>query len=146
MPHHRQIKTTMSTIPRGIRNNNPLNIRISTNRWRGKITPSQDPSFEQFENLTLGIRAAFVCIRTYIRKYRLDTPRKIISRWAPESENNVLSYIDAACSQAVLNPDERISFQEKNKMCRLLWGMAKVETGRVLSFQYFENAYALTFL
>ena len=129
--------------PRGIRNNNPLNIRISTNCWRGKITPSTDPAFEQFQNMTLGIRAAMVCIRTYIKKYRLTTPQAIISRWAPESENNVKAYVKSACEKACLSPAEPIRFAEKNKVCRLLWGMAYVECGQTLSFQLFENAYAL---
>lgn len=136
--------TIMSTIPRGIRNNNPLNIRISTNKWCGKLTTSSDPQFEQFRNITFGIRAAFVCIRTYINRYKLVTPSAIISRWAPRSENDTQAYIKTACKQAVLNPSEIISFKDKNRICRLLWGMAYVETGRVLSFGLFENAYELS--
>lgn len=129
-------------VPRGIRNNNPLNIRISGNRWRGKITPSADAAFEQFTNMTLGIRAAMVCVRTYMKKYHLTTPQQIIARWAPEpDQNDVKAYIANACRKANLLPTVPIKFSEKNKVCRLLWGMAFVECGQTISFQLFENAY-----
>lgn len=131
-------------LPRGIRNNNPLNIRISNNRWRGKIVPSKDPSFEQFENITMGIRAAMVCIRTYMTKYNLRSPRAIIERWAPEKDNNdVQAYINTVTEKARLDPEYVFNFSEKNKVCRLLWAMAYVECGRVLHFGDFENAYEL---
>ncbi|MCA9329527.1 hypothetical protein KDA11_02695, partial [Candidatus Saccharibacteria bacterium] len=41
-------ETNTPGTPRGIRNNNPGNIRISNNQWRGKIPVSQntDGSFE----------------------------------------------------------------------------------------------------
>nr|WP_259344128.1 hypothetical protein [Vibrio harveyi] len=35
-------KIMKSQLNRGIRNNNPLNIRISGNAWTGKVTPSKD--------------------------------------------------------------------------------------------------------
>ena len=118
MSRQRNFKThiIMST-PRGIRNNNPLNIRISTNRWKGKLSPSKDPAFEQFQNMTMGIRAAMVCIRTYIKRYRLTTPQAIIARWAPEPDHNdVAAYVRNACQKANLSPAEPLSFAEKNKI------------------------------
>ena len=37
-----------TTLPRGYRNNNPLNIRYSRNNtWIGKVTPNTDGAFEQ---------------------------------------------------------------------------------------------------
>ena len=41
--------------PRGFRNNNWLNIRISNNNWQGKRTDNTDGAFEQFETPELGI-------------------------------------------------------------------------------------------
>ena len=134
----------MKFLPRGIRNNNPLNIRISENNWKGKLPHSSDPCFEQFLGIFWGIRAAMVCVRTYIRKYHLNTPEKIIARWAPASENNVEAYVQKACKKGALKPDEKISYENKNQFCRLLWGMAFVECGQTIDFHYFESAYNLS--
>ena len=78
------------SIPRGIRNNNPLNIRrTGKDQWKGLSKTQSDRSFCQFETLEWGWRAAFYLLtRTYYHKYRLYTIRGIISRWAPLCENN----------------------------------------------------------
>ena len=73
-------------LPRGIRNNNPLNIRIGNN-WAGEKTPNTDGTFEQFVSMAYGIRAALIIIHNYMYKYKLTTIEKIISRWAPRFEN-----------------------------------------------------------
>lgn len=134
-----------NNVPRGIRNNNPLNIRISASPWRGKITPSSDPSFEQFISVEMGLRAAFIIVRTYIKKYRLCTPAQIVTRWAPASENNTLKYIDYVSKISLLPSNQRLEISQKNALCRLLWAMAAYECGRRLSFGLFERAYALAF-
>lgn len=56
-------------IPRGIRNNNPLNIKIGNN-WLGEVTDPTDPIFEQFVSMKYGLRAAFIILRRYIRVYK----------------------------------------------------------------------------
>ena len=66
------------TIPRGIRNNNPLNIRIG-NTWLGEVADPSDPSFEQFVSMQYGVRAACVLLRRYIRHYKRQTIQAIIS-------------------------------------------------------------------
>ena len=33
-------------LPRGLRMNNPGNIRISTTKWKGEVIPSADKSFK----------------------------------------------------------------------------------------------------
>lgn len=71
---------------RGLRNNNPGNIRKDGTHWKGEVEPSRDAAFKQFESMAWGYRAMFKCLNTYSRKYGLDTIRKMISRWAPPSE------------------------------------------------------------
>ena len=77
-------------IPRGIRNNNPLNIRRSKDQWQGLRAVQTDPSFCQFETLEYGWRAAFKLLtRTYYHTYRLFTIRSIsylMPRWLRASE------------------------------------------------------------
>ncbi len=81
---------------RGMRNNNPLNIIKSEKiNWQGEVKPSTDPNFAQFETLEYGLRAAFKLLRTYYTKHGCKTITQIISRWAPETENQVVAYIKA---------------------------------------------------
>ena len=75
-------------LPRGIRNNNPLNIRRSKDQWQGLRAQQTDSQFCQFESLEYGWRAAFYLLtRTYYHKYRLYTIRMIVNKWAPPQEN-----------------------------------------------------------
>ena len=94
-------------LPRGIRNNNPLNIRRSKDLWMGLRAQQTDASFCQFESLEYGWRAAFYLLtRTYYHKYRLYTIRMIISKWAPPNENQTSKYIENVCRLTGIAPDE----------------------------------------
>ena len=78
--------------PRGLRNNNPLNIRQSRDHFQGEVVPSQDRSFKQFSSMAYGYRAAFVILASYLACGR-NTVEKIIRAWAPPTENNTEGYI-----------------------------------------------------
>ncbi len=94
-------------IPRGIRNNNPLNVRRSKDKWQGLRAVQTDAQFCQFETMAYGWRAAFVLLtRTYYHTYRLYTIRAIISRWAPPNENNTRAYIENVARLTGITPDE----------------------------------------
>ena len=95
--------------PRGIRNNNPLNIRRSKDQWKGLRAVQADASFCQFETLEYGWRAAFYLLtRTYYHKYRLFTIRAIINKWAPPMENKTEAYIANVSRLTGIGPDEPI--------------------------------------
>lgn len=129
-------------IPRGLRINNPLNIRKSNNNWRGKVTPSSDPDFEEFETIQLGIRAAFRIIRTYLSpKYKCEIIRDVILRFAPAKENNVQMYTAAVIKFSGIKPFERLRFSYRAQMSHLLQAMARVEVGQLLPYSLFEEAY-----
>ena len=115
-------------IPRGIRNNNPLNIRIG-NTWLGEVPNPTDSEFEQFVSVRYGLRAAFVILRRYIRRYGRNTPAKIIRAWAPAVENNTQRYIEVVCKRSLIAPDEVIDYADKKTMVRLVKAMAFVECG-----------------
>ncbi len=94
-------------LPRGIRNNNPLNIRRSKDQWQGLRAQQTDSQFCQFETLVYGWRAAFVLLtRTYYHKYRLYTIRMIINKWAPPNENLTATYIQNVSRLTGIAPDE----------------------------------------
>lgn len=74
-------------ITRGIRNNNPANIRVGCH-WKGLVENPKDKEFCQFNLMIWGVRALIVTLRTYVVKYKLHTIRDIITRWAPPSDGN----------------------------------------------------------
>ena len=119
-------------IPRGIRNNNPLNLRVGNN-WKGEVSQPTDHTFEQFTEMKWGVRAAFVVLRNYIQRHKCNTIRKIISRWAPANENNTLAYIATVSQRANIQPDEPISFDNTCQMIALLLAMCFVENGLEIS-------------
>lgn len=87
---------------RGIRNNNPGNIRLGTN-WKGLAAQQTDGAFAQFTSPEYGIRAMTKILRTYMGAYGLRTVAGIISRWAPPNENDTTSYIETV-ARAVGKP------------------------------------------
>lgn len=121
---------TNTKLPRGYRNNNPLNIRKSMNTWKGKIyVGNTDGVFEQFENMAYGYRAAFKLMQTYIKKYGCDTVAKIISRWAPENENNTSAYIKHVCEFGNLTPDTIVRINDQDVLTRMAYAMSIIENG-----------------
>lgn len=127
-------------IPRGIRNNNPLNIRIG-NTWLGERPNPTEQEFEEFVSMEYGLRAAFLILRRYIRRYGKNTVTSIVSTWAPHSENNTLRYIDTVCARTGLKPDERIRYEDRDTMIKLVAAMAFVECGQPILVKYIEKAY-----
>lgn len=126
--------------PRGIRNNNPLNIRIG-NTWLGEVPNPTDSEFEQFVSVRYGLRAAFYILRRYIRRYGRNTPAKIIRAWAPAVENNTQRYIEVVCKRSLIAPDEVIDYADKNTMVRLVKAMAFVECGVQLDDDVVGDSY-----
>lgn len=128
-----QPAVSYDTSKRGYRNNNPLNIRISSNNWKGEIRPSTDGSFCQFTTMAYGFRAAMVCIRTYIRKYNLKTIQEIINRWAPwEDGNNPTRYAQRVINtwpETFTSKDFEIDYTNAEHMTKLVYAMAIVENG-----------------
>ena len=113
------------SLPRGIRNNNPLNIRRSKDQWQGLSKTQGDRSFCQFETLEYGWRAAFCLLtRTYYHKYRLYTVRAIVSRWAPPSENNTEAYIANVSRLTGIDPDEPLGIPSEKPSRWMMLGLA----------------------
>ena len=135
---------------RGIRNNNPLNIRLSSDKWQGQINPSGNANvndndnnsslkgegaFCQFYSIEWGWRAAFVILcRTYYGKYGLKTIRDLVSRWAPAKENNTEAYIRHVSDYTGIAPNKVLGSPQEHPTQWLLIGyaMAVVECGKAL--------------
>lgn len=127
-------------LPRGIRNNNPLNIRIG-NTWLGERTNPTDQEFEEFVTMEYGLRAAFIILRRYIRRYKKNTISSIVSTWAPSSENNTLKYIDRVADLTKIDPTTPIDYYDRDTMCKLVAAMAQVECGQPIDEAKIIKAY-----
>ncbi|WP_348724578.1 structural protein P5 [Parabacteroides goldsteinii] len=117
-------------IPRGLRNNNPGNIRINSDLFQGEVRPSKDKSFKQFETMAYGYRAIFKILRSYYNNYHLDTIRKMITRWAPPKENHTEKYIQFVSGYAGIPADDLINVNNRELMIRIAAGMSRMENGR----------------
>jgi len=116
-------------LPRGLRLNNPGNIRISTTKWQGEIIPSADKSFKQFTSMSYGYRAMLKLIRNYRILYELDTIRKIVSRWAPPNENKTNAYINFVSKYTGYQPDTVISVYKREQMVIIAAAITLQENG-----------------
>ena len=116
------------TTPRGIHNNNPLNIRIG-NTWLGERANPTDNAFEEFVSIEYGYRAAFCILRRYIKQYHKDTITAIVSTWAPANENNTQRYIDFVADKMQISPSDVIDYDDKVTMIRLVAAMQLMECG-----------------
>ena len=131
---------------RGIRNNNPLNIRKSADKWQGLSTLQEDREFFRFVSMEYGWRAAFVILcRTYYGKYGLKTIRDLVSRWAPAKENNTEAYIRHVSDYTGISPDKVLGSPQEQPAQWLLIGyaMAVVECGKALPVVPMLKGFAL---
>ena len=128
---------------RGIRNCNPGNIRHSRTRYIGEVRPSRDAAFKQFETMAYGYRAMFMLLNTYRRRYKLDTIRGMISRWAPPSENHTAAYIRRVCALTGLTPADRIDPTDRSTMIPLVAAISEVENGAKADWRAVERGWEL---
>lgn len=134
--------------PRGIRNNNPGNIKISSSAWQGKVPVSQntDGTFEQFTSYAYGVRAMLKLLQNYIQRDGKDTIRKIIYKYAPPGgtdKNPTENYIRKVSEWSGIGADQRITFT-RSTVKPLSQAMAYFENGRpAISDTQFEQGWNL---
>ena len=131
--------------PRGIRNNNPLNIRKGNN-WKGERPNQKDRAFEEFVSMEYGIRAGFIILRKYITGYngltnKFNTIEQIIRRWAPPTENATQKYIDFVAKDMGISPRLHLGFGNKGQMVNLVYAMIFVECGQRIDKEVIASAY-----
>lgn len=119
----------LTAYPRGIRNNNPANLRLTSENWQGKVPNSQntDGAFEQFYELRYGLRAMMRNIITQVERGH-NTIFALISVLSPSIENNTEEYIKAVVSSLGLAPFGIIDLTE-DTMIRLCKIIATMENG-----------------
>lgn len=135
-----------SSYPRGMRNNNPGNLRISSSSWKGKVPTSKntDGAFEQFDYYVWGVRAMIVLLRNYINRNGLTTIRKIMSKYAPPSENHTDTYAKWVAQKSGIGIDQPLVANQQF-LRPLVKAMAHYENGQeAVEDDMFTLAYVIS--
>lgn len=115
--------------PRGLRNNNPGNIRKNNIVYQGEVVPSKDEAFKQFTTMAYGYRAMFTVLYTYQKKYGINTISDAIIRYAPSIENHTTAYIDAISEWSGVPATSHITTTNADVMIPIVAAMSRVENG-----------------
>jgi len=117
----------MSNVPRGLRINNPLNIRRTGVVWRGQTLDQPDEAFVSFKTPEFGIRAA--CrILTHYQMSGIKTIKDMIARWAPPSENQTDIYAETVAKACGCHVDDIIDIVKSLHL--IVPAMIHVEQGQ----------------
>ena len=141
---------------RGLRNNNPLNIRHSADRWQGARAEQTDKSFVQFESMAYGYRAALKVLESYWKHFHQARQpyqvKTIIARWAPPEENDTQAYIRTVLRLSGLGGMENLPQPSRGvdteKLVRLMAAMTTMENGipyQEVDTEAIREGYALAF-
>lgn len=115
---------------RGINNNNPGNIRKNPNiKWLGQSKEQKDKDFIVFDSMIYGVRACAIILFNYQKKYKLDTVKSIMTRYAPTCENPTANYVKFVSDKLGVDVDEKISIN-KNVLEVILPAIFKFENGQ----------------
>lgn len=129
------------SMPRGIRNNNPGNIRHNSDEWKGMAETQTDKSFVQFKSAKYGMRAMAKILQSYARRgvvYLVD----IIYTWAPPSDgNDVRAYLEHVEKLTGIQGNQRVTEDDYPK---LIAAIIKHENGvQPYTMAYIEKGVAL---
>lgn len=114
---------------RGLRNNNPGNIRITKDKWQGLRAKQTDKSFFQFTEMRYGYRALIRTLQNYRRRHGCLTISDFISRWAPSVENNTSGYIKRVCTEMQVPSTFVPDVDDRDTMCAFAAAISQVENG-----------------
>lgn len=122
-----------ANLPRGIRNNNPGNIRRNSIEWDGMQAIQNDSEFVQFKSPEYGFRAMTRILQSYQRRGLLSV-RDMISTYAPSSENHTGIYIDFVSQYINVSPDQPLDLNETQ--FDLIKAISIFENGTLYSDHY----------
>ena len=132
--------------PRGLRNNNPGNIRNSdATDWIGEVKPSRkkDNVFKEFETMAHGYRALIKLLQNYRKKHKCQTIADFINRWAPRTENDTTAYILTVCRALEVPSNYVPDVNDKSTMCAFAGAISLVENGLKPVMEEIEEGWAM---
>jgi hypothetical protein len=132
-------KSSTNTGIRGIRNNNPGNIKInSANKWTGKVGSNTDGVFEQFTDMKYGIRASLKLLHTYINSGR-STLQKIGDSWSDKDPN----YVAFLVNSVGIGKDTAILIDDQATIKKIAQAIFDMETSRKFTDSEIDEAWKI---
>lgn len=114
---------------RGIRNNNPGNIKRSNDPWQGLSYVQADPEFFQFKTMAYGIRALARILITYQDKYNIRTIKEVAQRYAPQNENDTVNYYMVVSEVSKIHENKILNFHNYEDLEPIIRGIIFIENG-----------------
>ncbi len=124
---------------RGIRNNNPGNIRVSKDQWEGMT--GDDGAFVTFDSPESGVRALGKNLLSYGRR-GYDSIEKIINRWAPPNENDTKAYIDSVVAATGIPATQSLDLSNPDTLSALAQAISFQETGSRYNPEVYQKGVA----
>lgn len=122
--------STQEKLSRGVRNNNPGNLRRTDDPWQGLAKIQSDSDFFVFQSPIYGIRALARTLIAYQVKHGLRTIRQIIERWAPPNENDTAAYTKAVSDETGFAPDQTLNMHTYADLKPLVEAIIQHENGQ----------------
>lgn len=120
----------MADEPRGIRNNNPGNLRKNNeDKWQGLSDVQDDEAFFRFKDPVYGTRALARTLIAYQDKNNLHTITQFIGRWAPSTENNTTAYVSDVADSMGINPTSKLDMHKFSDLRGLVVAIIDHENG-----------------
>ncbi len=121
---------TNKTPSRGLRNNNPGNLRRTDDPWQGLAETQTDTDFFVFQSPIYGIRALARTLIKYQDQHGLRTIRQIIGRWAPSAENDTVAYTKAVSDETGFAPNVVLDIHKYEHLKALVTAIIHFENGQ----------------
>lgn len=128
-------------LPLGLRNNNPGNLRPLSvgQQWAGEIEPDYTNNFSRFKDVAYGLRAMITDITGDIVLDGKNTIEKLVTAYAPSSDNNnTLAYINAVSSYTGIPPNAILK-PNKSTIESLIKAKLRVELGQAYAGKIQQN-------
>lgn len=123
--------------------NNPLNIRLTDDKWVGKMdSPSNE--FEAFDSMINGYRAGLINLKSYQKRMPNMNLSQMINTWAPPKgvkndgtpyTNPTSNYLKFVVQQSNVQPDTVIDLADEDMMLNIFRAMTMFEIGESYQVQ-----------
>ena len=109
---------------RGVRNNNPGNIKVTAIHWEGER--SVENGFCVFDNPYYGIRAMVKILMTYKKKHQIETIEEIINRWSATDQEEYIKFVS---KHTGTDPQMYIDLEDPINLQDIVYAMIWFENG-----------------
>ena len=100
-------------------------------KWKGLADLQPDDRFAAFSTPEYGIRAICRLLRTYEKKYQIDTINGIVHRYAPPSENPSFAYASNVSKWSGFGLHDKLKLSDPAVLAALAKAICRQENGIV---------------